>query len=297
VDVAEVNGQQAQDQGGTQPNNGQASTNQPAGQSSEPSWLSYVPDAEREEARKSYMLHKDYTQKTQEISERNKSWETEKQSLAEKAAQADQFTKWYQESYTPFYNQINSKWDDIQKILTGQPAQAPQQNGNQQQDYFANYDLLPPTEQAKKQAEYIQQTYLNQALQAQEQKFNHTLQQEKGFFTNYLNILTDAFGRKFNDPNLDLQSFLTEAMNFQAGKGNPLELAYSKVTSEASRKALEDQWYKKGKEEALLEMQNQQQSSGALNDRGVPVFKVQARTKAQIEDAARDAARKANISW
>jgi hypothetical protein len=297
VDVAEVNGQQAQDQGSAQPNS-QASTNQPAGQSSEPSWLSYVPDTEREEARKSYMLNKDYTEKTQSLSEQRKQWETEKQSLAEKAAQADQFTEWYQKSYTPFYNQINSKWEDIQKILTGQPAQTPQTNGTQQQqDYFANWDLLPPTEQAKKQAEYIQNTYLAQELQAQKQEFNQNLQQEKGYFTNFLNILVDAFDRKSKDSSLDLREFLTEAQNFQQGKGNPLELAYAKVTSEASRKALEDQWYKKGKEEALLEMQNQQQSSGALNDRGVPVFKMQARTKAQIEDAARDAARKANISW
>jgi hypothetical protein len=297
--VAEVNGQQSQvGQGVAQPENGQASNNQQQTcQDSEPRWLSYIPESERKEAREGWLRDADYRKKTMEIGERERTWETEKQSLAEKAAQADQFTKWYQESYTPFYNQINSKWEDIQKVLTGQPATAPQTNGNQQQDYFANYDLLPPTEQAKRQAEYIQNNYLAQALQAQKQEFTQNLQQEKGYFTNFLNILVDAFDRKSNDPSLDLRAFLTEANNFQQGKGNPLELAYAKVTSETSRKALEDQWYKKGKEEALLEMQNQQQSNGALNDRGVPVFKVQARTKAQIEDAARDAARKANISW
>ena len=297
--MAEVNIQQGQTgQGVAQPENGQASNNQQqTGQDSEPKWLSYIPDDTlRKEAREGWMRDADYRKKTMEIGAKEKSWETEKQSLAEKAAKADEFDKWYREAYQPFYNQINSKWDVIQKVLSGQSQDAPQASA-QQQDYFANYDLLPPTEQAKKLTEHIQQNYLAQALQAQEQKFNQTLQQREGYYQNYMNILTDAFGRKFQNPGLDLQAYLQKALELQAGKGNPLDLAYSQVTHDANQKQLEEQWYKKGKEDAALEAQNQQVSSGALEHSSVPSFRVKAKTASQIEDMARAQAIKSGIPW
>jgi hypothetical protein len=265
----------------------------------EPKWLSSIQNpTEREEAKKSYLLHSDYTKKTQTIADERKTWDTEKQKLQ---ADTQKWNDWYQQQYQPFYTLYQKNKPQIDAILSGQAAtqqqQAQSQNNANQSDPFENYDLLPPQEQAKRLADYVGNQVLSQQLQAMEQKMVQALNQKEQFFANYLTILTDAYGRKFQNPDLDMNQYIQKALEISQGKFNPLEQAYQTVTSESSQKRMQEDWMKKGREEAALEYKNQQQSNGALQQPFVPIFKQKPETRAQIRETVRNEALGKGISW
>src|SRR5574337_1844236 len=82
---------QAQSAAGTNPQGQQSQGQQQQGQ--EPKWLSYVPEAERKEARDGWMMQSDYTKKTSEFSEQKKAWEAERKQFQDNLAQYDAFWK------------------------------------------------------------------------------------------------------------------------------------------------------------------------------------------------------------
>jgi hypothetical protein len=280
-------------------NNSQAAQSQ---QSQEPKWLSYIQDAtEREEAKKSYLLHSDYTKKTQEVAEQRKAWESEKQKLQ---SESQRWNDWYKKEYEPFYQTYQKYKDQIDPILSGQAVRQQQQlqtqhqqNNANQSDPFDNYDLLPPTEQAKRLADYIGSNVLAQQLNALKQDMANQLAQKEQFFGNYLTILTDAYGRKFQNPELDINQYIQKALEISQGKINPLETAYNAVTNESSMKRMQEEWMKKGREEAELAYKNQQQSNGALQQPYVPVFKQQPMSRHDIRDKVRQESLAKGLGW
>jgi hypothetical protein len=289
----------AQGQGQTQPQ-GQAQGSQPnAGQVQEPEWFQTVPEQHREEAKKGWMMESDYRKKTSELSEQRKGWESEKQKLEE---QNKVFNDWYQKEYLPFYTRLQNNWDKVSQVLNGQAMpqnNAAQQNlsQNQQSDVFQDYEVLPPAEQAKRLAEYVNNQYVSRALTSQEQKLGQAVAGYVNYFQNYLNILTDAFSRKVNDPGFDIPKAMQKALEYKSGNFNPLDMVYNEMTADSRQKKMEEEWIKKGKEEALLELQNQQQSTGAIQQSYVPVFKQKPMTRDQIAERQRDMSVKKGYGW
>jgi len=277
-----------------------AATTSPATQqgSTEPAWITHVPEQYREDAKKSYMLEADYRKKTSELSEQRKSWEEKEKQYAEKDKNWNQFY----EQYQPFKATLEKHWDRIAPILQGvaQQQQAAQTQSQTPTDLFENYDLLPPTEQAKRVAERVQQ----ELSQAYDKRFTDYRQEtareialRENAFKNYLAVLTDAYGKKFQNPELDLNAYLQKALEYQNGNINPLEAAYSAVTSEATQKRQQEEWMKKGREEALLEQQNRQQPTGAMHNSMIPNFTAKPASRQQVQEAVRNESLKAGRTW
>jgi hypothetical protein len=263
----------------------------------EPAYFQHIPEQYREEAKQHYLRQSDYTKKTQDFSEKEKAWQAKEADYEQKVKQYNDFAQQYQ----PFYQKLQQNWDRIAPILAGQqlPVQQQTQNGNQphQDQWGENFDVLPPAEQAKRIAEYTKTEYLSKELQAMRQEFNAALSEREKYYQNFLNIYTDAFTRKFQNPGLDMQAFMKKAIDIQYGRENPMDLAYTATTSEADRKALEEQYYKKGREDRELEYTNQQQTNGALQNQTIPNFRQTPLTREQVTEAARQVAVKKGLPW
>lgn len=289
----------ANGQGAAQPNPGQASTTQNGnGQASEPKWLSYIPETEREDARKGYLLQSDYSKKTAEISEKQKAWETEK---AQMAAANKQYQEWWT-GFEPVYKQISDPpmWAKIEAMLTGKPIPGQQaqrqEHQNGQDDLWNDFDILPPAEQAKRYQQFSERQYAQKLTEAR-QEMEQRIQQAEQRAQNYLAIMTDAFARKANDPTLDVPAFIQKQLEYSMGKFNPGELAYKSMTADRDMKKIQDEWLQKGREEMKLEYANQQQSNGAGINPSVLTFKQPPMRREEIGDAVRKIAVDKGIPW
>lgn len=302
--MAEAN---AQGQNSPQGANGQAQQNGAAngqpqgaqGQAQDPAWFQHIPEQYREEAKKSYLLHSDYTKKTQELAEQRKSWEAEQSKYKDYETKLNGYEKWWNENKTVF-DAIQKNWDKVAPILNGQAVTQNQQTQSQQdngQSNFDDWDVLPPREQAKRLADYVNSQYMTQALAAQEQKFAQILAQKEQGFMNYLAVLTDAFERKAQDPSLKIPEFIQKANEYSYGKFNPMELAYQSLTGPQSLEKMKEEWLAKGREEGKLEAQNQQQSTGAFNNAGPTSFKATPKTSSQVRDAVRELSIQKGWGW
>lgn len=289
-------------------NGGQANSaaaNNPQGQQSqqpqEPAWLNAVPEQFKEQAKKEYLLQSDYTKKTSELAEQRKSWEEKEKQWAAK----DKEWREFDVQYRPLHQQLQKHWDKIAPILNGAAEAAhlaAQQNANTNNpDPFDELDLLPAKEQAKRIADFVGKQNSGAVIDAVtklKEEFQQTINAHAQAFKNYLAIQTDAYNRKFQNPDMDLNAYLQKALEYQNGQVNPLEAAYSAVTSEATTKKMQDEWYKKGKEEGLLEARNQTVTNGGLRSGSpIPVFGAQPMSRAQVAEAVRNEQIKAGRSW
>jgi len=287
------------------PNNG-AAANNPAGsqqqQAQDPAWFQHIPDQYREEAKKSYLLHSDYTKKSQELAEQRKAWEAEQSKYKEYETKATGYDKWWNE-FKPTYEVLQKNWDKIQSVLqnpaASQNQQGPgqQQNGQSSQNYFENWDLVAPEEQAKRVADFTMNERVAAALAAQKQEFNQTINQEKVGLQNYLAIFTDAISRKLEDPSLDIGKYIAKATEYSYGRFNPMEAAYHSLTEPQKLEKLKEEWMAKGREEAELAFKNKQQSTGAFENTSVPFYKRTPLSKAEVADAVRKEAIAKGMGW
>jgi hypothetical protein len=269
---------------------------QPTAQPQEPAWFSAVPEQHREEAKKGWMMQSEFTKKTQEIAERQKQWDQEKADLQRRV---DEYNK-FAESYTPFYQRLQANWDQIGPILEGKTPQRPtdtqRQPGSAEQFDPRALEVLERN-QWDNIGQYYAQQYFNPELQRLKQEFNQAMAQREQYYSNYLNILTDAFERSRKDPNLNLHEFMQKANSIQYGRENPLELAYNVVTSERSRKQLEEEAYNRGKQDAELAARNAVQPTGAMQNASIPYFKQKPMSREQVSESARQVAVNKGLSW
>lgn len=281
---------------GGEPNQNGAGNNPEGQQAQEPAWISSVPEQHREEARKSYLLHGDYTKKTSELSEQRKSWETkEKEWAAKEKNWAD-----FQSQYDPFRRQLETHWKDIEPILKGQAARAAIEQ-SPQEDPFKDFDLLPATEQAKRLADYTQkstQAAYEAALNKQEEKFNATIGQHVEALRKYLAVQTNAYEKKFQNPELNLNEYLQTALQASNGQIDPFEYAYSTVTAKSSQQKMQEEWMRKGREERDLELKNQNIAPGGFNNQSlIPKFGQKPDSRQAVAEAVRAEALKKGIGW
>lgn len=265
-------------------------------QGSEPAWITHVPENLREDARKSYMLEADYRKKTSELSEQRKSWEEKEKSWSEKEQQWQKFN----EQYQPFRSQLEKNWDKIAPILQGAAQQHAAQPTQATTDLFENFDLLPAQEQAKRLAEYTK-TQLSgeydQRLTAREKAINDKMEAYAAAIRNFLAVQTDAYNRKFQNPELDIDAYLKKALEFQNGGFNPMDAAYNALTAEQTMKRQQEEWMKKGREEAMLELQNKGVGPGAMQHSIIPSFTTKPLTRQQVAESVRNEVLKAGRSW
>jgi hypothetical protein len=265
-------------------------------QQQEPAWLQYVPEQHRESAKKDYLLQSDYTRKTQEYAEKQKAWEKERSDWEERSKSWDSFLQ----QYTPLREKLQAHWEKIAPILNGQQQQAlanQQQQVPNNEDYWQNYDVLPPAEQAKRVAEYSYNNHVRNNLEKFFQDFNQGVSKREQFYQNYLKVLTKAITQKIKNPELDIDAYMARANEIQAGRVDPLDIAYGDVTSEATKKQIEEAAYERGRKDREEEFKNSQQSSGAFNSETIPLFRVKPLTRDQVTEAARQVAAKKNLSW
>jgi len=302
--------QQSLDQAGAQ-----ASDNT---QQQDPQWLSAIADeATRAEARKGYMQERDYTQKTQELAKERETFQTDQKSWDEGKSkvetEAAQYRDWYNQQYQPFYQKLAPHWDEINAVLEGQAkvvrngqasVPAPTNGPNPvPPDYWNNYDMLTPQEQAVRQQEALVQYGLNPAMQQQvqglQQAFAQQLSDRDKVYGNWAKLFTDGFTKKLANPEFPIETYMENALKVQNGQMDPMAVAYSVTMADSDRKKADEESYKRGRADAELELKNQQQSEGALGGQGTPqVFtKPQSRTRGAIETDVQGIAHKMGIPW
>lgn len=278
--------------------NGSAQSGGQSGQGQEPKWLNYVPEHEREEARKSYLLHSDYTRKTQELSERSKSWEAEKKALKEREQALE---AWWKQN-EPSLNVAAQNWDKFQYALQNWDSIEAWRKGNQGQanqgeDPFKDYDLLPANEQAKRMYEFVRQGI----MQNEGAQFSRSLEQKMAerdrYYQNYINTLVDAFAKKADNPALDVNQYIQKVMEFSFGKFNPSDMAFQALTKDSDLKKMQEEWLKKGREEGQLEERNKRQPAGPTTASVMPVFKQPAMTREQVAESVRQKMIEKGIPW
>lgn len=299
--MAEAN---AQGQPNPQGANGQApaADGQPNGaQSQEPAWFAHVPEQFKEEAKKGWMQEADYRKKTMELADQRKQFESEQQKYKDIEQKYGAYDQWWKQNEATF-NVIQKNWDKIAPILQGQAANGNPQgpavpdNGHQP-NHFDNFDILPPEEQAKRIADYVMNQQVNQGFTSLEQKLNQVISQKEAALMNYLAILTDAYGRKFQDPSLDIPQYIQKATEFSYGKFNPMDLAYHSMTDAQKLEKMKEEWLAAGREEGKREAMNQIQSPGAFNNPAVPNFKAKPKTAAEVKNAVRELAISKGFGW
>ena len=275
----------------------------------EPKWLAAIPDeAMREEAKKGYLLEKDYTQKNQVLAEERKGWETERAKFAETEKNYNTINDWYSREYLPFHSRLTPKWKEVDAYLKGEaalPANGLQIAPTNPQDPFEGYDLLSVAEQANKMAEHLKTSYYEPAIQQNNKQWQEWAAKKEqelvGFVQRYQGINNDAIQRALTEHkggrDFPIQQYVEEQLKILSGQVDAPALAFQKVTGDHRQKDLEKQWYEQGKKDAQQEVLNQQQNPGALVNSTVPIFGQQPKTREEINAVSQQVARDKNIPW
>ena len=263
----------------------------------------------REEAKKSYLLDKDYTQKTQTLADEKKTWAEKETKYQDIEKNYNTMNTWYQKDYMPLHDLLAPKWNEVNAYLHGQAALPAQTAGTtpstNSQDPFEGYDLLSGTEQANKMAGYLKTTYFDPELKKERENTlkiaDQARQEVAGFIQRYNGIHADAYqialreqkeGREF-----PIQKYVDEQLKILNGQIDAPALAFQKVTGDHRQKDLEKQWYEQGKKDREQEYLNQQQTTGALINSTVPIFRQTPKTREEIATMAQTVAREKGIPW
>ncbi len=217
----------------------------------------------REEAKKSYLLHSDYTKKTQELGEQRKSWDTEKQQLTREKEE--------------YLNGWKSTWDAYEKAQaayqrnpTERNAQNVRDAAQESEEYWQGYDLMDGPKQGRHVAQYtVQQVtqYVNQLAQQAAAAIQQQQQQNQQYINNYFTTWLDAT-QKFPNDGEKAKQYLAAIYNVNAGKADPREIAYQQVMAPTEREKLLEEGRKLGAAEAEQRLKNQNQFD--MNGNGGP---------------------------
>lgn len=244
--------------------NGQgASQGQGQAQSQEPKWLSYIPETEREEARKSYMLQADYTRKTQELGEKEKAWSTEREQLS-------RTNKEYLEGWQSSWNALEEARRKFAENPTQRNADKLRDAQDEAGEYFRDYHLMDGPAQGQHLAKYVGNqltTYVQGLAQQFRDHYIKSLQEQQAYINNYFGTYLDA-QQRFPGDAKQQRAYLENIYKVRSGDIDPRDLAAARVTAEQDRQALIDEGRKLGRAEAEQEWKNQNQFD--LTGHGAP---------------------------
>lgn len=258
-------------QGQAQPA-GQAQ-NQPGSAQEEPKWLQYIPEAERAEAKKGWMLEADYRKKTSEASEQRKQWEQERQQYEQYAQRAKQYEDWFQNEYTPYIQRLKPYEQQIAALLNGQQQPADMHQVPQGDDPYARWEYMTPQEQAKYQQQVIVQqvadNYIVGGFNKLQQWLNDQIATREKYYQNYLNLFVDGFDRRAKDPEFNLQAYMQNALKAQMGMLNPMEVGEMLTNQERTKAQLIAEGEKRGREALQAELDAQNAARGTTQGHGI----------------------------
>jgi hypothetical protein len=254
-----ANATDANQQGGTQ--QGQTAGTQQQNGSADPAWLNAIQDTTmRDEARKSYMLHSDYTKKTQEISEREKTWQQKEQELTR---QNQEYLNGWRQSYGAL--------EEAQRQYAQNPTRANAANVQEAQDeYWANYDPLDGPKAGKHVGEYAVKhvtEYANRLAQKFQENYQQAMQQQQQYINNYFGTWLDA-QQRFPGNVEQQRAYLQSMYQVQSGQIPANDIAFQRVNAETERQKLIEEGRKLGQAEAEQRLKNQNQFD--MNGNGAP---------------------------
>lgn len=273
-----------------------------------PEWLQLIQDeqvrnAVWEKAKTGWLEGADYTQKTQKLSEQQKAWEAAK---ADYDAKLKAWDDWHKTQFTPMYNFVSPHWEDIQKFVAGKtngtnrgtaPAN-PGHNTDPNAQYWENWDLLTPAQQAQKQADYFRENVLKPALTERDKSWKEEIDRREAGYQRYLDYQNYGFTQLAKNPQFPLQEFLNNALKFTYGQFDPKEMALKATTSEGDLKKQQEEWKTKWREEWDLEQKNKNQSPEVITSGILPsLIKSAPVSDADREASVRQAAAEKGIAW
>ncbi|MFQ5757182.1 MAG: hypothetical protein ACE5H7_13980 [Acidiferrobacterales bacterium] len=210
---------------------------------SEPEWFALIPEDQRQAAREGWLRQQDYTRKTQELAEQRRQFEEASKAAEEAAKQYGSPEEWAR-----FWQQIQPHWDTFVKWNQAQqsgatsPAKTPTQTtaSSPGDDFWTNWDILQPQEQAQRLSQIVAQNVLNQINQQYVPQIQKQFQDYDQYQKNYMTMWRRAFEQKLQDPNIDLDRIFQTAVDMQTGKLDPLDAARQlSVTPEESQQKFE----------------------------------------------------------
>jgi len=168
--------------------------------------------------------------------------------LSAQMVENQKFSTWYYNTYEPWLTQVKPQLDQLQNgtqtTQTGTPV------NNNVNDPYANWADLQPAEQQKLMQDQIV-NQLGQQFQTWGQNFtnnmNQSLASREKYYQDYLGLYVDANEKKRNDPELDIQKYMTRALGLP--KENPMEVAYTLETLERDKKKWMDEGRALGRKE------------------------------------------------
>lgn len=247
--------------GQTQP---QGQQGQPSQQGQDPAWLNAIQDqAMRDEARKSYMLHSDYTKKTQELGEQRKTWDSEREQMSRQNQE-------YLQGWRQSYDALQDAQKKFQENPTQRNAQNLQEAQAEQAEYWKDYEYMQPAQQGQHISKFVANQvnqYAQQVAQQFQQHYQNSLQQQQQYINNYFTTWLDA-QQRFPGNVEQQKAYLKSVYEVSAGQIDPRELAYNRMTATSDRQALIDEGRKLGLAEAEQKAKTQNQFE--LNGSGAP---------------------------
>lgn len=196
-----------------------------------------------------YLPKADFTKATQAKADEMKAIQ---EKLAAQEAENKRYMEWYYTKYEPWAAQVKAELASRQNASPSNPANQPSQNGN----WWENWDTLTPQQQAqelhKQQIATLNQSFGTWTQQFQ-QNLNTTLQEREKYYQDYLSLYIDANEKKRQNPDLDIQKYMTRALELKTGKANPLETAYTLETLEEEKK----KWLEQGRQHGRQELETE----------------------------------------
>lgn len=196
-----------------------------------------------------YLPKADFTKATQAKADEMKAIQ---EKLAAQETENKRYMEWYYTKYEPWAAQVKEELAKRQNPAKPDPANPANPNGN----WYENWDALTPAQQAqelhKQQIAALNQNFGTWTQQFQ-QSLNTQLQEREKYYQDYLSLYIDANEKKRQNPDLDIQKYMTRALELKTGKANPLETAYTLETLEEEKKKWLEQGRALGKQDAETE--------------------------------------------
>jgi hypothetical protein len=265
--------QGAQPSAGVQPQSQQPTGQQPTGQqaAADAAWNAKFKSPDE--------MWQSYGELEKRLGTQGNDLGTYKKAYDELAARAEDYQKaakawdeWYKKDLQPH-------WSDIDRMIKSKNGRSGQQQpqGQQQttQDWAKDWDTFTPQQQAALlQQNAIQEIAgaLGPALQNWQKQFTDAVKQEIGakeqYFNNYLNLYRKVMDMRLQDPTLDIDSVLDQAVKVLSGNADPIELGKTLATMTSDRDSYAKTMVEKAR--ADWEIQSATPAAGGTP----PVFRV-----------------------
>ena len=173
---------------------------------------------------------------------------------------------------------LDKRWSDVEKFLKANQTAAGQQQTQQQvADWTANWDTMSP----QQQAQALQQVSVREiasalapSLQQWQQQFTENMQKEisskEAYFNNYLTLYRRVMDMRMQNPDLDVDKVLDQAVRVLSGQQDPIELGRTLATMETDKETYGKQLLEKARQDWETEQRNKEMTAVRPSIGGTP---------------------------